>query len=78
MPSNNLLPSILNLNPWLFAKFLICFGLFIYLLFALLIVRQVDLMAKTLNGTLNFPLKTLAWVHFVTAIAIFLLSIIIL
>lgn len=78
MNFDNFIQTILNLNPWLFAKILVCFGLFVYLFFALLVVRQVDLMGKTLNGALNLPLKLIAWLHLFIAIAIFLLSLIIL
>lgn len=78
MNLDNLIQLIANFSPWLFAKALVCFGLFIYLFFAILIIRQVDLMAKTLNGALNLPLKMIAWIHFSFALIIFLLSIIIL
>lgn len=78
MNSDNFIQTIFSLNPWLFAKILVCFGLFVYLFFALLVVRQVDLMAKTLNGALNLPLKLIAWLHLGLAITIFLLSLFIL
>lgn len=67
--------SLFNLSPWLLAKLLVCFGLFIYLFFALLVLRQVDLMAKTLNGALNLPLKMIAWAHLSVALIIFLLAV---
>ncbi len=78
MNFDNFIQTIFSLNPWLLAKILVCFGLFVYLFFALLVVRQVDLMAKTLNGALNLPLKLIAWLHLGLAITIFLLSLIIL
>lgn len=78
MPIENLFQFLFHLSPWVFAKLIICICLTVYLFFGLLVIRQVDLMSKTLNGILNLPLKLIAWIHFVTAIVIFLLSILIL
>lgn len=78
MPIENLFQFLFRLSPWFFAKLIICICLGVYLFFGLLIIRQVDLMSKTLNGTLNLPLKLIAWIHLVAAILIFLLSILIL
>lgn len=66
------------LGPWVFIKLLFLLGFLIYVAFAVIVVRQVDLMHQTLNGVLDFPLKLIAWIHLGVAVAIFLLALVIL
>jgi len=70
--------TIPNLSIWLFVKILFITGLFLYLAFAVIIIRQVGLMGKTLDGEFNLPLKFIAWVHLLVSFGIFLLVLFIL
>ena len=59
-------------------KIFFVIGLFLYLAFAVIIIRQVGLMGKTLDGEFNLPLKFIAWVHLIISFGVFLLAIFIL
>lgn len=52
----------------------IIFFLFIYVVFAVVVVRQVKLMTETLKVGFETPIKTLALIHAVTAIFILVVS----
>ena len=62
---------------WLFKAFFII-GLFLYLAFGVIVVRQVGLMGKTLDGEFNPLLKFIAWIHLLVAVGVFLLALLIL
>lgn len=70
--------SILNVSIWGLAKVFVIFALFIYLVFAIVVVRQVHMMIKVVSGELNLPIKIAAWLHLVLAIFIIFLSVAIL
>jgi hypothetical protein len=73
-----LVKTIPNLSIWLLVKILFIFGLFLYLAFAVIVIRQVGLMGKTLDGEFNLPLKFIAWTHLIISLGVFLLAIFIL
>ncbi|MFC1727097.1 DUF5657 family protein [Patescibacteria group bacterium] len=66
------------LSPWIFIKILFLIGLTLYLAFAGMVVRQVNLMTRTLQGGYDRTLKLVSWAHLIVALGIFLLSLIIL
>lgn len=57
------------------ALFLIAFSL--YVLYAVVIVRQVSLMSKTISAPLEQPLKGLSLLHLVGAIIIWIFALIV-
>lgn len=67
-----------ELTIWLLVKFLFLIGLGIYIFFAAIIIRQADLMNRTLKGTLDVGVRLLAWIHFIAALFIFVLALVIL
>lgn len=67
-----------QLTIWLLVKILFLIGLGIYIFFAAIIIRQVALMNRTLKGTLDIGVRLLAWIHFLAAIFIFILALLIL
>lgn len=67
-----------ELTIWLLVKLLFLVGLAIYVFFAAIIIRQADLMNRTLKGTLDVGVRLLAWVHFLAVIFIFILALVIL
>ena len=77
-PFEQVLESLLSVQVWDIAKLFISFALLLYVVFALIVVRQVNLMAKTLIVPIDLPIKFVAWIHFGLAIFTFLLVLIIL
>lgn len=53
---------------WLVVKFALLIGLLIYSGFTVMIVRQVDLMSRSLNGSFKGPLKSVAWGYFLATV----------
>ncbi len=67
-----------DLSFWPILKIMFMIGLLVYIAFAVVMVRQVSLMTKTLElGNENF-IKYMSIGHLVFAIGIFLLALIIL
>jgi len=59
----------------LILKWVYVAALGIYLAFALIVVRQVGLMGKTLDGAgLNTVVQVVAWIHFLASVAVLLLA----
>lgn len=75
---NNFLNFVFAVSPWMILKVLVCFSFLLYIMFALVIVKQVNLMTQTLGGQLELPLKLIAAIHLAGAIFIFVLAIMIL
>ncbi|EKE06391.1 MAG: hypothetical protein ACD_19C00014G0005 [uncultured bacterium] len=69
---------ITTLSVWPIIKILVIILLGIYIVFAFVIVRQVQLMTDTLEVGFEKQLKFLAFLHFLFAIAVLIFSIIIL
>lgn len=78
LPWENLFNFVLSLSLWGLFKILVSFSLFLYVLFAVVVVRQVSLMLKTLGGQLELPLRLVAAIHLAGAIFIFVLALVIL
>lgn len=72
------IPASLEAPVWEVAKFLLLFGILLYLVFAVLVIRQVQLMTRTLTGEMDQVVRILSWVHFGLAVAIFLLALVVL
>lgn len=80
MDSSNLI-SLLPFDPnliWFGAKIFYLLGLLIYVIFAIVVVRQAKLMVATLNGALEAPVRLIAWIHLGLAVMVFLLALVIL
>ena len=67
-----------GINVWGVVKILALFGLGIYGVFALVVVRQVMLMVTTLDGSLTPVLRVVAWLHLAAAIALFVFAVVLL
>lgn len=66
------------LTVWWLIKILFLLALLIYIAFAVIIIRQIGLMSKTLHTEFAIPIKLIAWIHLAAAILIFLLALVIL
>lgn len=66
--------NIVSADIWILVRYMFLFGLVIYIVFALVIVRQVGLMTKTLSVGFELPIKFLAFTHLIASIALFVLA----
>jgi hypothetical protein len=73
-PIETLLYQLININIWFVVKILFLFALGLYLVFATIVIREVDLMNRTLTGVFNLPIKIIAWIHLALSILIFLVA----
>jgi hypothetical protein len=69
---------IINVSIWLIVKWIVLFAFGLYLAFALVVLRQVQLMTKTLEVGFESFIKALALGHLLFAIGALLLAFIIL
>jgi len=65
-------------SAWLIAKIFVLVALAIYLIFAVVIIRQINLMVDTTDIGFSLPIKLVGWAHFLFAVGIFILALIIL
>ena len=61
-------------NLWSILKILALILLLFYIVFGVAVIRQVGLMSKALNGSLEFPVKIIAWIHLGLIIFLFILA----
>jgi len=69
---------IRSLTIWSLLKFLTLSFLFLYLAFSFIIIRQGGLMSKTISFNFNSVIKFISWLHFLFALGVFFLALIIL
>lgn len=69
---------ILSLSIWPVIKIFVIVLLAIYIVFAFVVVRQVQLMTDTLEVGFEKQLKFLSFLHFLFAIAVLVFAILIL
>lgn len=62
----------LNSSILVLGKLFFLFGFGTYVIFAIVIVRQVYLMTTTLQVGFETPVRMLGWIHLIVAIGVFL------
>ena len=62
---------------WGVAKGFILVAFFLYIIFSLVVVRQVQLMTETLEVGFEAQLKTISYLHLAFAILVFLAALIV-
>lgn len=67
-----------NSLVWLLAKALVLVGLGVYLVFAGVVIKQVQLMVGTIEAPFDRFLTALALIHMLFAIGVFVLALVIL
>lgn len=66
-----------SLVLWLVVKILFVIGLALYLVFPILIIRQIKAFDRILGFyVFDLPLRLVAWVHLTVAVLVFLLALI--
>jgi len=79
MEFNQIIEVILSISPFLVAKILILIALLMYVLFAGIVLRQVDFMRHVLTeGRRSSFLRMAAVIHLMLVIIVFILSLLIL
>lgn len=69
---------VLGISVLTIAKVFILFALAIYIVFALVVIRQIGLMIKTVEVGFALPIRLIGWSHLLFAVGIFILALIIL
>ena len=69
---------IIDISTWEIVKWFVVFGEVIYLIFAFVIVKQVKVMLETLAIGFAYPVRLVAYLHFLFALGIIILSVVIL
>ena len=77
-PFEQTLDQLLKVDIWVLVKIIVLIFMGIYTAFAIVVMRQVNLMTSVLNGNLNLPLKAIALIHLALAVMMFLLALTIL
>jgi hypothetical protein len=75
---NQVLQFLSQIQFWDIVKILVCFALLIYVLVALVVLKQVQMMADVLNGQMNPTIKGVALSHLLVAILVFLIALVVL
>jgi len=70
--------SLTNFPVWEIAKVFVLFGLSIYIIFGVVIVRQVKLMTDTLQVGFEGLIRFFSYIHLLFAIAVFVFALLIL
>ncbi len=66
--------NLLAIDIWGVGKLFVLVGLFIYLVFAFIVVRQVKLMTQVVSGIMTNSLRLISWFFFLFAIGIFVFT----
>ncbi len=69
---------ILGISIWLIVKVMYLIALGVYVLFAIVVVRQVQLMTDTVEVGFETPIRLIAILHLLVALGVFALALIVL
>ncbi|KKR33729.1 MAG: hypothetical protein UT63_C0012G0008 [Candidatus Gottesmanbacteria bacterium GW2011_GWC2_39_8] len=78
MNFEQLLASLINFSPFLLIKVLVLILTFFYILVAFVIFRQTSLMTKVVEAEVSSMIELITGVHFLSAIFVFILGLVIL
>lgn len=63
-----------NMSVWLIVKIAAVIGLVIYVIFAFIVMKQVNLMTETLELDFERPIKAVAAFHLIYAIGVLIFA----
>ncbi len=69
---------LIGITVWAAAKIFVLLALAIYIIFALVVIKQIGLMLSTLEMGLGLVIRFVGWGHLLFAVGIFILAILIL
>ena len=70
--------DILGLSIWFFVKIGFLIIMLMYLVFAVVVVRQVYLMTTTIKTGFEFPVRSLAWAHLLVSLGLLVFALLVL
>ncbi len=70
------IPSISLITVWAVVKIFFIVGLSVYLIFALVVVRQVQIMSQTVKLSFELPIKIIGIIHLLFALLLLVFAII--
>ncbi len=74
VPVNNSVAFLNSINIWDIAKIPALILLGMYVIFAIVVVRQVYLMTKTLEIGFELPIKIIGYLHLIFAVLLFVFA----
>lgn len=77
MTTFDLIGFLSSIQIWSVVKIFFLFALLLYVVFAFVVIKQVQLMTETINQA-ELPLRAIATVHFLVALFVFVLAFLIL
>lgn len=79
LPQTDLIRGLFtSMSMWIVVKWMFVAGLLMYSLFALVIIKQVGVMADTFEDEANGVVRMFAWIHFLIAVALTVTAVVIL
>ena len=75
---NQIIQILSRIQFWDIVKVLVSFALLLYVLVALVVFKQVQMMADVLDGQMNPAIKGVALFHLLGAILVFLIALVVL
>jgi len=69
---------IFGISIWLVVKVFVLLALLMYIVFSLVVIRQIKLMLETVDMGLNLLIRFIGWAHFLFAVGIFVIALLIL
>ena len=75
-PIETALKGLLMVSVGDVAKLLMIFGLVIYLMFAVVVIRQVSLMCRALADERAWGLRLVAWLHLGATVGVLVLALV--
>ncbi|BCX14428.1 MAG: hypothetical protein KatS3mg088_111 [Patescibacteria group bacterium] len=66
--------ELFSFPVWEVVKWFFLFAFFLYIIFSLVIIRQVNLMNKTLEVNFEKPIALLSYIHFLFAVGVFIFA----
>lgn len=69
---------ITDFSIWILVKLLFLVAIFIYMIFATVVVRQVYIMTSTVHVGFEVPLRLIAWLHLFLVAGVLLLALVVL
>lgn len=74
MGFENFFESVFNTSIWTIAKWLVEIALLVYLVFAVIVVRQVYMMTEVVKEKFNWIIKIISWIHLLFSILVIFIS----
>lgn len=80
---NELFSPVFNVQQdvnifWMFMKYCFVFAFLLYLMFAIIVLRQVFMMTKTFRTSAELLLKVFAFIHLLFSLGLVILAIVVL